>query len=69
MTENEPVEPEWKKPIDAMTREDMCRLWRYAPPGHPYFKRGTPEQEYFEKRFNQLGGFSPEISKRIGWEG
>ncbi len=55
------------KDIAAMSREEMCRLHRFAPVGDPYFIRGTPEQEAFRDRFKELGGFSPEISKRIGW--
>ena len=53
--------------IETMTREEMCELRRFAPAGHPYFVRGTPEQEAFEKRFTALGEFSPSISKEIGW--
>jgi hypothetical protein len=58
---------ERKKAIDSMTREEMCRLYRYCPAGHPYFTRGSPVADYFEERFRSLGGFSPEISKKIGW--
>jgi hypothetical protein len=55
-----------KDDIDKMDREAMCRLWRFAPPGHPYFVTGTEVYEHFDKRFKELGGFSPEISKKIG---
>ena len=44
--------------IDALTHEEMARLWRYAPPGHPYFER-------FKARFDSFGGFNPALSKRI----
>lgn len=68
---NEPMTDEvvvrWKKKIDAMTREEMCRLWRFAPSGHPCFLTGTSVTDYFKERFDSLGGFSPGISKRIGW--
>jgi len=53
--------------INAMTRLEMARLWRFAPSGHPYFDNGLPLYEVFEQRFKELGGFSPEISKQIGW--
>lgn len=56
-----------KEKIDQMSREAMCRLWRFAPAGHPYFVIGTELQEHFDKRFKELGGFSPAISKKIGW--
>lgn len=57
-----------KAKIDAMSREEMCRLYRFAPAGHPYFESQSPLWEHFEKRFKALGGFSPAISKAIGWE-
>lgn len=57
----------WKEKIDNMSREDMCRLWRFAPSGHPCFITGNEVTEYFRERFDKLGGFSPAISKRIGW--
>jgi hypothetical protein len=56
------------KIINNMSREEMCHLWRFAPAGHKYFQRGNELSEIFEKRFKELGGFSPEISKSIGWE-
>lgn len=56
-----------KKEIDVMSQESMCRLWRFAPSGHPFFVIDTPVAKYFDKRFEALGGFSPEISKKIGW--
>lgn len=65
MTEQEITE--WKKKIDAMSREDMCRLRRFAPVGHPVFDLRLPLNDYFKARFDSLGGMSPEISKRIGW--
>ena len=54
--------------IDNMTQEEMARLYRFAPSGHKYFNRNLPYAEYFIKRFKELGGMTPEISKRIGWE-
>lgn len=56
-----------KKEIDKMNQEDMASLWRFAPSGHPYFRGDLPLFEYFNKRFKELGGFTPEISKKIGW--
>jgi hypothetical protein len=58
--------PEMKQRIDAMTREEMARLWRFAPLGDPMFQDDTGD--YFRKRFKELGGFSPAISKAIGWD-
>ncbi len=52
--------------INSMSREEMARLWRFAPSGHPYFDTTLPYYEIFRKRFDELGGFSPAISKAIG---
>ncbi len=57
---------EHQKRIDGMSRYEMCNLWRYAPSGHPYFDKREPLFEHFKKRFDELGGFSPQISKRLG---
>jgi len=53
--------------ISRMSRVEMCRIWRFAGLGHPYFRKDSPLWPVFEKRFNELGGMSPEISKLIGW--
>jgi hypothetical protein len=57
-----------KRAIDGMSQEDMCSLHRFAPSGHPYFDRHNQELvDYWTARFKELDGFTPEISKRIGW--
>ena len=53
--------------INKMSREEMAELYRFAPVGHRFFIEGTPQWEAFNKRFNELGRMSPEISKKIGW--
>lgn len=57
--------PENKAKIDGMSRMELARMWRFAPPGEPLLQGKTGK--YFEERFNSLGGFSPEISKALGW--
>ena len=52
--------------INQMSQEQMAHLWRYAPSGHLYFDKTKPFCEVFDKRFKELGGFTPEISKAIG---
>jgi len=59
---------DWKATIDQMTQEEMASLRRFAPVGYPVFRTDTPLPEYFEKRFKELGGMTPKISKKIGWE-
>ena len=62
MTEKEHVEK-----INNMSREEMAYIWRFAPDGHIYFDTTLPYYIHFEKRFKDLGGMSPSISKAIGW--
>ena len=57
---------EMKRRIDSLTREEMASRWRFASLGDPMFRDDSGE--YFEKRFKELGGFSPDISKKIGWD-
>lgn len=52
--------------INKMTRIEMAKLYRFAPIGHKYFDMDLPYHEVFKQRFEDLGGFSPEISKAIG---
>jgi len=58
---------EWEKKIDKMTQVEMARLQRFAPSGHPVFDSTLPLYERFKARFKELGGFTPAISKQIGW--
>lgn len=51
-----------------MPQLEMARLWRHALPGHPYFDCAKPYHAVFKKRFDALGGFTPEISKAVGWK-
>ena len=53
-----------KAKIDAMSREEMAREWRFAAAGSSLFQGDTGE--YFEKRFKELGGWSPDLSKKVG---
>lgn len=55
--------------IDHMDHYEMCDLWRNAPSGHSFFDKTQPFFEVFEKRlFKHFGGFTPQISKSIGWK-
>jgi hypothetical protein len=60
------ITSEEREKILAMSRFDMCQLYRFAPCGHPYFDRTNPLSEVFDLRFTELGRFSPAISKAIG---
>jgi hypothetical protein len=56
---------EQKATIDGMDRLAMASLWRFGEVGH-WALQGECGA-YFAARFKDLGGFSPEISKQIGW--
>lgn len=49
--------------IEKMSHEEMARLWRFEPVGSPYFLGEVGKA--FQKKFDSLGGFTPEISKKI----
>ncbi len=53
--------------IYALTQRGMAHKLRFAPVGHPWFDLTLPYYKHFERRFKQLGGMTPEISKSIGW--
>jgi hypothetical protein len=54
--------------INQLTHVEMARLYRFSPLGHPWFDQYQPFYEVFIKRFKELGGMTPEISKKIGWK-
>ena len=58
---------ERKGEIDGLTRYEMCQIWRFSKTGN-WMLTGACGQ-YFKKRlFDDLGGFTPAISKRIRLE-
>ena len=56
---------EQKEQIDAMTQYELCRMWRFAKTGEPLLQGETGD--YFAKRLKEMGNFTPEISKSLGW--
>jgi hypothetical protein len=58
--------PKQKAQIDAMGRYELCRMWRFARIGEPLLQNEAGQ--YFKKRLDELGGFSQEISKSLGWD-
>jgi len=57
-----------KQQIDAMSHYDLCRRWRFLQAGDPFFQ-GEVGRYFSDKLFKEKGGFTPEISKQIGWDG
>lgn len=50
-----------------MSQLQMAWLFRYAASGHPYFIPNTPLSRYFYKVFEDKGGMTPAISKKIAF--
>ncbi len=53
--------------IDGMSQEEMAILSRFAPVGHIYFDSSKPYNAIFKRRFEEVGGMTPALSKKIGW--
>jgi len=54
--------------IEKMGHYEMCSLWRFTKGESIYFRSDLPTGEAFENRlFKYFGGFTPEISKELGW--
>ena len=56
---------EIKNEIDQMSHYELCRVWRFAKIGDPRFQGEAGD--YFAQKLKEAGGFTPEISKAIGW--
>lgn len=61
----EPAVPELKAKIDALSQLELCRKWRFAV-GDPMLQGQAGE--YFKQRLEEKGGFTPAISKELGWD-
>ena len=56
-----------KEDIDKLSQYEMAALLRFAPCGHPYFDRTNGDlSDYFQAKFKEKGGMTPEISKHLG---
>ena len=53
-----------KRKIDLMDQEELCRRWRFSPVGNPLLAGEVGD--YFAAKLKEKGGFTPEISKRLG---
>lgn len=59
--------------IKVMDQILLCSAWRFAKVGDPRFRRDliTSEGKFLGDLFSETlkakGGFTPEISKRLGW--
>ena len=58
--------PEQKQQIDNMSQYELCKKWRFAKLGDMLLQDDAGE--YFSKKLKEKGGFSPDISKSLGWD-
>jgi hypothetical protein len=56
-----------KETIDNMSQYALCRMWRFAKTGEPLLQGETGA--YFAEVLKKKGGFTPAISKSLGWGG
>lgn len=56
------------KAINGFSHEEMCRMWRFGGTFEDlYFRSDLPTGKVFKDRlFTHFGGFTSEISKKIG---
>lgn len=59
---------DWISAINGMSHFDLAQLYRFSPTGHPVFDNSLPINAVFHKRFDEFGGWTPEISKALGLE-
>jgi len=52
--------------INSMDLEQLARRYRFGEVGDPMFVGDV--YTVFRDRFESLGGWTPELSNRIGWE-
>lgn len=65
---NEKSYDELKAEIDGLSHFQMCSMWRKGTGNKAFFDSSNPISAYFRDRlFKHYGGFTPEISKQIGW--
>jgi hypothetical protein len=53
------------KAVNELSHYDICRIWRFAETGHPLMQ-DLPGHRLAE-RLQEFGGFTPQISKSLGW--
>jgi len=56
-----------KEEIDNLSHYEMCQIWRFSKSGNPYLS-GEVGQYFKDRLFEHFGGFTPEISKSLGWD-
>lgn len=65
--ETEELRKLWLEKLEHKTHAELAHLWRFSPIGSFIF---TDEKVYkkFKERFDSFGGWTPSISKTVGWD-
>jgi len=64
---------QFAKEIKVMDQFSLCYYWRFSKAGNPRFRtdlittEGKSLGDLFSEELKAKGGFTPEISKLIGW--
>ena len=51
--------------VESADRVAICRWWRFLPSATNETDRKV--QDRIAERYGEVGGFTPEISKTLGW--
>jgi hypothetical protein len=51
--------------VEKADREQLCRWHRFLPSGDT--DERVAVQNRIRERFTEVGGFTPELSKTVGW--
>ena len=50
--------------VEQADLEQLARWWRFLP---PITEKQRTVMDVLVRRFRDLGGWTPELSKRVGW--
>lgn len=52
--------------VENASHYDLCRWWRFLP--SEKYPKGEIGERLKERLFTEYGGFTPQISKSLGWK-
>jgi len=55
-----------KEEIKALSDEEVIKVYKFAPIGHPYFRRDLPLFEIFSERLDKVRNFCSQGGKDNG---
>ena len=58
----------YKQTIDSWDQYTTCSHWRFDKSGLPWTGGDAELSKYFAEHFKKMGGFTPAISKSLGWD-